>query len=358
MDLMAAISSIACRLADVVEPWAFTGGVGQWLQGMPVSPDDIDIQTTESGAYVIEEALRLNTLEPVRWLESQRIRSHFGRGQFENWTVEIMGDVQKKLPGDEWTDPPVIESLVCDVEMSCGEFPAMALRHDPAAYDLLGRPEKAERIRSYLASETATNVMRKVTAFVMTKDGRVALFRHPAAGTQVPAGTVEVGESLEDAVIREAREETGLSPLRLVAKLGEALRRLPADRRMISRATAVYSRPDDSSFDWVRMRRGIPVATLRSSDGFTQIEYTETASEIEPDLTYQIIGWVPERALTDMVSRHFYLLEYEGHAGDTWSVQTDNHELEVFWASPIETGELVEPQRWWLRYLNRHKRAK
>ncbi|HEX2037164.1 MAG TPA: NUDIX domain-containing protein [Chloroflexota bacterium] len=71
---------------------------------------------------------------------------------------------------------------------------------------------------------------RKVFAYVTHQDylgQRLLIFSHPrapAAGLQVPAGTVEGGESLEAAVMREAREETGLTDLLLVGFLGEQLR--------------------------------------------------------------------------------------------------------------------------------------
>jgi 8-oxo-dGTP pyrophosphatase MutT (NUDIX family) len=47
---------------------------------------------------------------------------------------------------------------------------------------------------------------------------------HPDAGVQVPAGTVEPGEAIETALLRELREEAGLTPaqVRVVRKLAEA----------------------------------------------------------------------------------------------------------------------------------------
>lgn len=57
---------------------------------------------------------------------------------------------------------------------------------------------------------------RRIVAFLHESD------RNPVldSGLQVPAGTVERGESPEIAVLREAREETGLQGLELVRHLG------------------------------------------------------------------------------------------------------------------------------------------
>ena len=56
-----------------------------------------------------------------------------------------------------------------------------------------------------------------------THAGRFLVFEHPDhpdAGIQVPAGTVKSGESPNEAVLREAREETGLSGLNKAHCLG------------------------------------------------------------------------------------------------------------------------------------------
>ncbi len=61
-----------------------------------------------------------------------------------------------------------------------------------------------------------------VVAYI-TDGGKLLVFRHtryPEAGIQVPAGTVEEGESLADAVLREAHEETGLDSLEIRSYLG------------------------------------------------------------------------------------------------------------------------------------------
>jgi ADP-ribose pyrophosphatase YjhB (NUDIX family) len=66
-------------------------------------------------------------------------------------------------------------------------------------------------------------VKRKVFAYI-THRCRLLVFRRvdvPEAGIQVPAGTVEPGESPSSAVMREAREETALVDLHLVRFLGD-----------------------------------------------------------------------------------------------------------------------------------------
>jgi 8-oxo-dGTP diphosphatase len=65
--------------------------------------------------------------------------------------------------------------------------------------------------------------VHKAFAYITHRD-RLLVFRHPntpEAGIQVPAGTVEPGESPRDAVLREAFEETGLEDLTIEAALGQ-----------------------------------------------------------------------------------------------------------------------------------------
>jgi ADP-ribose pyrophosphatase YjhB (NUDIX family) len=65
----------------------------------------------------------------------------------------------------------------------------------------------------------------KVLAYITRHENdqiQLLVFDHraaPEAGTQVPAGTVEEGESTEAALWREILEESGLSNLNLIRKL-------------------------------------------------------------------------------------------------------------------------------------------
>lgn len=65
-------------------------------------------------------------------------------------------------------------------------------------------------------------MIQKVVAYIICR-GRLLVFRQPEspeAGVQVPAGTMDPDESPYAAVLREAREETGLDNLAIRAYLG------------------------------------------------------------------------------------------------------------------------------------------
>jgi 8-oxo-dGTP diphosphatase len=68
-------------------------------------------------------------------------------------------------------------------------------------------------------------MIHKQKAFAyITRDKELLAFVHPfspEAGIQVPAGTIDPDETPEQAVIREATEETGLMGLRVLGFLGE-----------------------------------------------------------------------------------------------------------------------------------------
>ena len=137
------------RLKDSNVNWIVTGSLGFVLQGVPVEPHDIDIQTDKEGAYEIERLFSEFVVEPVRFKESERIRSHFGALMIDGIKVEIMGDIQKKV-NDEWEPPVDITKYKRFVQIEGMEIPVLSLEYEYQAYLKLGRIEKAKMLKKFL----------------------------------------------------------------------------------------------------------------------------------------------------------------------------------------------------------------
>ena len=97
--------------------------------------------------------------------------------------------------------------------------------------------------------------VRKVLAYVV-RGSELLVFRHrdhpiERTGLQVPAGTVRPDEPLDDAVLREALEETGLEGLRLVSYLGGTEYDVrPARPEVHERHVFHLAPPDDVPCTW------------------------------------------------------------------------------------------------------------
>lgn len=197
--------------------------------------------------------------------------------------------------------------------------------------------------------------LEKVTIFILRTHAartELLLFQHPYAGVQLPAGTVEPGETPLAAAARETREETGLDLVQIRTTLGTEEETLAPTRRVLLTRAKVYARPDVSSFDWAVFPRGIEVDVLRQANGFTQVRYEEPDRWPDPHYaTMQIMGWVHDEALSNRRKRTFYLAEFEGNVPDRWQVTTDSHDFMLFWAPADALPPLVGPQEGWLRYL-------
>ena len=200
-------------------------------------------------------------------------------------------------------------------------------------------------------------LVEKVTAFVVRRSGEgfdLLLFEHPHAGIQIPAGTVEIGETPDRAVLRETAEESGLTELAACHYLGHADDVLPPDRRVMAEQTRVYARPDTTSFDWARLPRGLQVRLERQAPGFAQVTYEELDDLVAPRYaSYRITGWVPDGVLADRRRRHFYRLDFAGSTPDRWTVETDHHRFTLFWAPLSVLPAIVYPQNTWLDMLRR-----
>ncbi|WP_206425329.1 nucleotidyltransferase domain-containing protein [Staphylospora marina] len=149
------LKEIGSKLEHTSIVWAVTGSTGMALQGMPVIPSDLDLQTDRDGAYALASLFSDRIVRPVTFSSTERICSHFGAFEILGVQVEIMGDVSKRMPDGKWEDPVDVKQVRRWVNWRGMRLPVMDLAHEAEAYRRLGRTEKAERIRKWLEGKTA-----------------------------------------------------------------------------------------------------------------------------------------------------------------------------------------------------------
>lgn len=130
--------------------WALTGSLSFALQGLPVNPNDIDIQTDEAGAYEIEHLFSEFVVREVKFAATEKIRSHFGALEIDGVKVEIMGDIQKRLEDGTWEESVNLEHHIRFIEVEGMNVPVLALEYEYQAYMKLGRVEKAHMLKRVL----------------------------------------------------------------------------------------------------------------------------------------------------------------------------------------------------------------
>lgn len=147
------LRKIHTQLNNTNVNWVITGSLGFALQGVPVEPNDIDIQTDKRGAYEIERYFSKFITKGVTFSSTGRIRSHFGELTIDGIKVEIMGDIQKRLEDGSWENPVDLEHHKRVVEIEGMQIPVLSLEYEYQAYLKLGRIEKAKMLRKWLKGE-------------------------------------------------------------------------------------------------------------------------------------------------------------------------------------------------------------
>jgi hypothetical protein len=147
------LRKICARINDSNVNWAVTGSLSFAIQGVPIEPNDIDIQTDEAGAYEIESRFLEFVTQKVTFSSGDKIRSYFGVLMIDGIKVEIMGDIQKHLDGGVWEEPVDLGCHKRIVEINGMQLPVLSLEYEYQAYLKLGRFERAEMLRRWLDSK-------------------------------------------------------------------------------------------------------------------------------------------------------------------------------------------------------------
>jgi hypothetical protein len=144
------VQKLCHGLADLPDAWAITGSLGFALQGAEVQVHDVDLQTNQAGAFEIARRFAEFSVRPVAFSQAERIRSYFGALELDGDPVEIMGDLQKRMPDGSWEDPVDVAGYRRWVEVDGLRVPVLDLEYEYLAYRILGRIEKAQMLREWL----------------------------------------------------------------------------------------------------------------------------------------------------------------------------------------------------------------
>jgi 8-oxo-dGTP pyrophosphatase MutT (NUDIX family) len=214
-------------------------------------------------------------------------------------------------------------------------------------------------------SGNMTHILGKVTAFVIRQNHsqrELLVFAHPTAGIQVPAGTVEDGETFEDSVLREIHEETGLEQeqVRLVKTLAESSYSLKERRCAFLQATPLFSEPSLTSApvdigygDGSSFRRGMVVLLHREVEGWSEIIHEEYDLNVSPPKTqFSVRGWVPSHYLSAQQVRRFFLLTPTRETPGMWEhLAEERYLFRLHWMPLVPRPQLIPPQDEWLNMV-------
>ncbi|WP_374226779.1 NUDIX domain-containing protein [Ktedonobacter sp. SOSP1-85] len=222
------------------------------------------------------------------------------------------------------------------------------------------------RIKAYKKEkQLSQECVEKVTAFI-TREHRgrreLLVFDHGLSGTQVPAGTVEYGEALEAAVLREVQEETGYNG-RILQLLGQETLDLGEAQRMMVKHVLLRQAPSADAEVVApeeilgnALRRGLTVRLERQQEGWAYVYLEEFNHEVEPPRIIRSVGgWVPGDTLSRWVRRSFFQVQLYDETPERWEQFAEGqYTFHLYWQPLEPIPHLVAPQQAWLARFYTH----
>ncbi|GHO42682.1 GNAT family N-acetyltransferase [Ktedonospora formicarum] len=149
---MRVLRQIYERLTSSGIHWVITGSTGFALQGIPIFPRDIDIQSDLAGVYAIEQLFSAYSTHSVALHEREFTRSYKGKLIIDGIEVEIMGELQKRGESGEWEAITPLDEDKHIVPLEEMHLPVFTLEYEIEAYHILRRHTKAQMIQDFVRS--------------------------------------------------------------------------------------------------------------------------------------------------------------------------------------------------------------
>jgi hypothetical protein len=125
--------------------------------GFELEPHDIDLETDRFGAEQFDQLHADKAVWSLHLRESEIMRSYFARYDFDGIQVEVMGDCQYHLADGSWTSSRPLEKRIRRVNWQDLLLPLLNPEDECESCRLMGRLEKAESIRAWLAKHPDLN---------------------------------------------------------------------------------------------------------------------------------------------------------------------------------------------------------
>ncbi len=194
----------------------------------------------------------------------------------------------------------------------------------------------------------------KVTAFVtrrspLTGAHELLVFRHPDAGIQLPAGSVDPDERMEVAALREVVEETGLGEIALVGHLGTTVTDLDAARVFCEDATLRKGPTGDADILAV-IPRGWWCQRVGEQGDHSEVQYEELDRNTDPQrVIVRFRGWVRSDLLADRLERAFFHVRCTGPSLEHWLHRAEGRfDFACHWLPLMPKPDIRSPQQAWV----------
>ncbi len=144
------VLKIAKTLKESKIKYVLIGGAGLRIRGVNVNSRSIDILTNKKGALKFQELFESEVNTPVRFVKTNNYRTWFGKFDINKFSVEVMGNLEKKVKG-EWTTPKLPKTS--PIKLEGVHLNVMNLSEEIEIYEKLGLdidPKKIKKIREFI----------------------------------------------------------------------------------------------------------------------------------------------------------------------------------------------------------------